>query len=90
MWHSSSVRASDFVFLQVITLSDSGRRHYNREMIMSTDSTVSAKFSFINSAAKIILGGKKYDHVTDHLIKLHWLNISQILLLAFKALNDQE
>ena len=28
------------------------------------------------SAAKIILGGKKYDHVTDHLIKLHWLPIS--------------
>ena len=30
-----------------------------------------------NSAAKIILGGKKHDHVTDHLIKLHWLPISQ-------------
>ena len=47
-----------------------------------------------NSAAKIILGGKKHDHVTDHLIKLHWLPISQrrvfkILLLVFKALNGQ-
>ena len=47
-----------------------------------------------NSAAKIIFGGKKHDHVTDHLIKLHWLPISQrrifkILLLVFKALNGQ-
>ena len=47
-----------------------------------------------NSAAKIILGGKKYDHVTDHLVKLHWLPISQrgtfkSLLLVFKALNGQ-
>ena len=47
-----------------------------------------------NSVAKIILGGKKHDHVTDHLIKLHWLPISQrrifkILLLVFKALNGQ-
>ena len=36
----------------------------------------------------------KNDHVTDHLIKLHWLPISQrrifkILLLVFKALNGQ-
>ena len=43
---------------------------------------------------EIILGGKKHDHVTDHLIKLHWLPISQrrifkILLLVFKALNGQ-
>ena len=47
-----------------------------------------------NSAAKIILCGKKYDHVTDHLIKIHWLPISQrrtfkILLLVFKALHER-
>ena len=49
---------------------------------------------FQNSAAKIILDGKKHDHVTDHLIKLHWFPISQrrifkILLLVFKALNGK-
>ena len=47
-----------------------------------------------NSAAKVILVGKKSDHVTDHLIKLHWLPISQrhtfkVLPLVFKALNGQ-
>ena len=47
-----------------------------------------------NSAAKAILGGKKYDHVADYLIKLHWHPISQwrtfkVLLLVFKALNGQ-
>ena len=47
-----------------------------------------------NPAAKIILGGKKTHHVIDHLIKLHWLPISQrrtfkIMLLVFKALNGQ-
>ena len=47
-----------------------------------------------NSAAKVILGGKNYYHMTDLLIKVHWLPISQqrtfkILLLVCKVLNGK-
>ena len=47
-----------------------------------------------NAAAKVILGGERKDHVTDHLKDLHWLPLSQryvfkILLLVYKALNDK-
>ena len=45
-----------------------------------------------NSAAKLIEKKKKYDHVTETLIKLHWLPIKaridfKILLLTWKGLN---
>ncbi len=47
-----------------------------------------------NAAAKVILGGERRDHVTDHLKDLHWLPLSKrfifkILLLMYKALNDK-
>ena len=46
-----------------------------------------------NSAAKMIFGLQRYDHVTPALITLHWLPIQQridfkILLITYKALND--
>ncbi len=46
-----------------------------------------------NAAAKIILGGRKYDHVTPLLKDLHWLPLSQrhvfkVLLLVYKCLHD--
>ena len=44
-----------------------------------------------NAAAKIILGGKKYDHVTPLLKQLHWLPLPQryrfkTLLIVYKTL----
>ena len=46
-----------------------------------------------NAPAKIILGGRKYDHVTPLLKDLHWLPLSQrhvfkVLLLVYKCLQD--
>ena len=47
-----------------------------------------------NASAKLIVGGKKHDHVTPILSSLHWLPVEQritfkILLLTFKALHDK-
>ena len=44
-----------------------------------------------NNAARLILGKKKFDHVTPLLIQLHWLPIDRRIefkanLLTFKAL----
>ena len=46
----------------------------------------------MNAAAKLILGGKKFDSVTPLLKKLHWLPVKQrinykILLITYKALH---
>ena len=46
-----------------------------------------------NSAARLITGSRKYEHITPILKQLHWLPIDErikykILLLTFKALND--
>ncbi len=45
-----------------------------------------------NSAAKVITGKYKHDHMEDDLENLHWLNIRQrvvfkIGLLAYKSIN---
>ena len=47
-----------------------------------------------NSAARLLTLSRKYDHITPLLKQLHWLPVTQrikykILLLTFKALNDQ-
>ena len=47
-----------------------------------------------NAAARLVVGGKKYDHVTPILKQLHWLSIRaridfKILLITYKALNNQ-
>ena len=46
-----------------------------------------------NSAARLITGSRKYEHITPRLKQLHWLPIDErikykILLLTFKTLND--
>ena len=46
-----------------------------------------------NCAARLILCGRKHDHVTPLLKELHWLPVEQriifkILLLTFKSLNN--
>ncbi len=41
-----------------------------------------------NVAAKLVAGGRKYDHVTPILRELHWLQIIQFVeLLAWKTVN---
>ena len=47
-----------------------------------------------NHAAKLLTRKKTYDHVTPHLIGLHWLPVEtriryKILLLAYKCLHGQ-
>ena len=47
-----------------------------------------------NTAARIIVGAKKDDHITPILKQLHWLPVScrmqfKILVITYKALNDQ-
>jgi hypothetical protein len=46
-----------------------------------------------NSAARIISRSKKYDHITPHLTRLHWLPVTQrivfkILTLTYRCLNN--
>ena len=46
-----------------------------------------------NCAARLILGGGKYDHITPLLRELHWLPVEhrinfKLLLITFKALNN--
>ena len=45
-----------------------------------------------NTAARLLIGSHKYDHITPVLMQLHWLPIEQhivykIILVTFKALN---
>ena len=46
-----------------------------------------------NAAARLLLGGRKRDHVTPLLIQLHWLPVEKriifkVLLLVYKSLHD--
>ena len=46
-----------------------------------------------NSAARLVTGAKRFDHISTHLIALHWLPVAQridfkISLLMFRCLND--
>ena len=46
-----------------------------------------------NSAARLLTGSKKYEHISPILAKLHWLPVCsrieyKILLLTFRALNN--
>ena len=46
-----------------------------------------------NASARVITQTRKYDHITPHLLSLHWLPVKQriqfkIMVTAFKALKD--
>jgi hypothetical protein len=46
----------------------------------------------LNSAARVVCLSPKFDHITPHLIELHWLPVKarisfKVLLLVYKALN---
>ncbi len=68
------------------------RLDQNNSLLMGVPATLLQKLQKIqNAAAKVILGGKRNDHVTPLLVELHWLPLSQrhifkTLLLVFKAL----
>ena len=42
-----------------------------------------------NAAVRVVTRTRKYDHIKPVLKQLHWLPVSQILLLTYKALNGQ-
>ncbi len=47
-----------------------------------------------NNCAKLVVGAKKYDHVTPILFELHWLPVRfrieyKVILMVFKALNGK-
>ena len=50
--------------------------------------------SLINTAARLITGTRKYDHISPVLRDLHWLKIDEridykVLLLVFKCLHNE-
>ena len=69
------------------------RLDQNNSLLIGVPATLLDKLQLIhNAAAKIILRGKKRDHVTPLLKELHWLPLSQrrffkLLLLVFKSLH---
>ena len=71
------------------------RLDQNNSLLSGVPSTLLKKLQTIqNASAKVIVGRKKYDHVTEHLKELHWLPISQryvfkILLIVFKTLSGK-
>jgi len=68
---------------------------YNNLLFGLPDISIKKVQYVLNSAAKLIEGGQKYDHVTPLLEKLHWLPYRQrmefkILLRTYKALHGLE
>ena len=58
----------------------------------TTDCVINKLQRLQNAAARVICGGRKYDHVTPLLKDLHWLPVSyritfKIALLAYKCMN---
>ena len=67
----------------------------NNSMLIGAPKTLLCKLQRVqNAAAKIIVGAKKHDHVTNILFDLHWLPVEaritfKVLLLTYKALNNE-
>ena len=67
---------------------------YGNALLHGISGTHLSKLQMLqNSAARLIEKLRKYDHIRETLIKLHWLPVKariefKILLLTWKALND--
>ena len=68
---------------------------YCNSLLFGTNISVIDKLQKLqNAAARVILGARKYDHITPLLKELHWLPVSyrisfKIALLTYKCLNDR-
>ena len=76
----------------LVNSSVTSRLDYANSLLYGTPSYLTQKLQNIqNNAARLILGKRKFDHVTPLLIQLHWLPIDRriefkVNLLTFKAL----
>ena len=73
----------------------SSRLDYCNSLLAGIPNCVLEKLQYLqNSAARLLSGTRKHDHITPVLKSLHWLPVRyridfKILLLTFKALNGQ-
>jgi hypothetical protein len=68
--------------------------HCNSLLFGLPKNTTDKLQAVLNAAARLITLTRKHDHITQILIYLHWLPVSErikfkILLLTFKALNQR-
>ena len=66
----------------------------NSLLINTPAKTIDRLQDILKSAARVISGVSKYDHITPTMISLHWLPVPQriqykVLLFTFNALNGQ-
>ena len=72
----------------------SSRLDYGNSLLYGINSCLLDKLQCVqNSAARLLTGTKKYEHISPILAKLHWLPVRsrieyKILLLTFRALNN--
>ena len=72
----------------------SSRPDYGNSLLYGINSCLLDKLQCVqNSAARLLMGTKKYEHISPILAKLHWLPVRsrieyKILLLTFRALNN--
>ena len=71
------------------------RMDYGNALLCGLPAKLTGKLQRVqNTAARVITGVRKYDHITPKLRELHWLPVVKridykILVLVYKALHDQ-